>query len=455
MIRQLMGSFETPAQQEARARRMVDTMLQPQYAAAAESNRLAQEQLARQQQAALGYELALHNLAGREAEQTAAIYGRTGTEMGDFARSLAYGIVAPRAAAALQGAQGQTSAVVQGDRGTTVAAPDMQAQAGVENYLGGTLPVSDVNAKEAQQYVTSLLSAKGNDARTNQLLDQYATQARDAQDKLTAARADIAAQGSKSVLDLLGQYATQQSNNQARLAQLYTLRSSMRASEAGITGIDPVTGKPTLAAISASNRNLGYSKMITRQDGSVVGVHKDGTMEVVLPPNSVAVPYRGGNWQMKVMPDGSTRYFNPQTRQTVMGAPKGTFLRPKTLKPPTAKTIQGAVQYLDRWQAGYATSEANPGKPLTVAEVTAIAKAAGVSVDDLLYSNDKKAQKARDSSGLTLNQAGQHDDQEIQNLYVGLIQQYGIPAKRAFQMIAKRFPVWAAHMKPYYFPKGL
>lgn len=122
-------------------------------------------------------------------------------------------------------------------------------------------------------------------------------------------------------------------------------------------------------------------------------------------------------------------------------------------KPLTPAQRSKAWTFVQRAQSGFYASQADPWTPLSSKQIGAAAKAAKMTVNDFL-SNTKEGAAARAGAGIGVHQIGQHNDKDVQNLYLTLTRQYQVPARQAFDMIAKLYPQWAGARKKTYFPNG-
>src|SRR5207253_3665102 len=57
-------------------------------------------------------------------------------------------------------------------------------------------------------------------------------------------------------------------------------------------------------------------------------------------------------------------------------------------------------------------------------------------------------------AGISYYQHGQHEDKAIQQLYISLIKDYGIPARQAFNLVASTYGAWGNAKRATYFPKA-
>src|SRR5262252_3927166 len=95
LVRQYMSQYQSPAQIEATARRLADESYQHSLAAARQSTLGIQQQAKRQEDWIAGLQGVMRGFGERDAAMIRDEYGRAGTEMGDFASALSYGLVAP------------------------------------------------------------------------------------------------------------------------------------------------------------------------------------------------------------------------------------------------------------------------------------------------------------------------------------------------------------------------
>lgn len=305
----------------------------------------------------------------------------------------------------------------------------------VLNYLGGALPGQTL----AQQELGKLFAAR----------ELPAIQGMSAKQALATL---LAGQGKESS-DLQSQIADARAK---ATSQAYTIQgqaSSLAEKKREFAITTGLKGQALDLAYRKAQAGLaGYSKTITRADGSVVGVRKDGSTALLLPPGSVSQPYRGGSWSTKILKDGSVIQTNGKTGQvrSVSGANPAWATGSATTKPLTNAQLSKANQWLDtaRKRGHYAHVD-DPTKPITDKEIAAAAKNAKMTVSDFL-GNSKAAQAARVAAGIGTVPVRQHDDTYIQNLYLALVRDFQVPPRQALSMVSKRFPTWGASHKDWF-----
>jgi hypothetical protein len=159
-----------------------------------------------------------------------------------------------------------------------------------------------------------------------------------------------------------------------------------------------------------------------------------------------------GHW-VKVDPAGNT--YLPGTTTPV---DPNSLKTP--VKPATAAQLSAARNFVRASSTGYYAYKNQDSKPLSNADLARLAKTAGaqasipggIPVHDFLTAPQYQA--ARDAAGIGYYQHNQHEDPAIQQMYISLIKDYGLPARQAFELVGSTYKAWADHNRPQYFPKG-
>jgi hypothetical protein len=107
----------------------------------------------------------------------------------------------------------------------------------------------------------------------------------------------------------------------------------------------------------------------------------------------------------------------------------------KQSKPTISKTdLRNARSFLFQNRNGYWAYTTDPETPISAAEA-------------------RRAQ-ALDPKTVIKTGVAEHEDNEIQRIYETLTTKYGIPARRAFDMVANQYKAWGTAHRSAYFPKG-
>jgi hypothetical protein len=111
------------------------------------------------------------------------------------------------------------------------------------------------------------------------------------------------------------------------------------------------------------------------------------------------------------------------------------------------RQTQAAKNFVRQSAKGYYAYTAEDTKPLGTSDLAALAKAAKMS-----YSAFVSDQNALTNAGVGYYQHDKHEDPAIQQIYLSLIKDYGVPARQAFNIVGSTYKQWASKRRATYFP---
>lgn len=147
----------------------------------------------------------------------------------------------------------------------------------------------------------------------------------------------------------------------------------------------------------------------------------------------------------------SGKYYVPGTTTPV---DPSSFRKPvkvtNTMLTRGRKLIQGE-------QKGY-YSDTVSGRQISTGTLARIAKANKITLAQLTLQDPnltpENIKKITDeiwvANDIEFKHTRQHDDPDIQNLYLSLVKEVGLPPRRAFQMVAKAYPQWGQAHSDYF-----
>jgi|SRR5215831_212221 len=310
------------------------------------STKIAQDQANRQAARAQAAAQGVADLTGKYWQGASQLYGALGSSLtgavGDAQRAQA----AKTAADVAQATGGQSQ----------LSTMDLGGLHNTEQYGDVLLPATSMGEEAA-------LQSRSAGAQINAIADQYRQKTIDAQTALTAKRAALEAQRpSLYTAALTARQNAARSDLQALTSAGY-INTQIRNMQAGITGRDPVTGRPTLAATVAQNKAdaainaasakaaqqritnaLNRSKLKISQQTANAATKREAAYEANLRWHQAHPNSAGKKSGSKVgMSDASVRQYGKSAagvaRTLFYGAPN------KAWKDKTGKVIPGQNQY--------------------------------------------------------------------------------------------------------------
>lgn len=246
----LLGFQQALKSAPGQAKGDVNAQIQAALAGYRATTKAAQQQAMQQSTRAQGFATALSKLSAPSAEQTAATYNEAADRMRAFGTGLTGQVQADQQAEAARTAQQVAQST--GGLGRLVGY-DPDAARNAAQYSGVVIPGQSLveqaaNAKTEQQWLNA-----ANAAGIGTIAQQYRQKTTDLQSQLAEQRATLEAQRPKLYSEALTSRQTAARNNLSTLIQAQYLGSSLRKTGAEITGVDPITGKPTLGARTAAS----------------------------------------------------------------------------------------------------------------------------------------------------------------------------------------------------------
>lgn len=199
--------------------------------------------------------------------------------------------------------------------------------------------------------------------------------------------------------------------------------------------------------------NQSWGRLSLDQKKLFVQQQNDAAKLAISQQNADTARMSAGKLQGKTV-NGHAVTFDPATGQYLVPGTSTPYAPGALTKPPSAaesKQFAAARSYLQQARTGYRAALNDSASPLSTGQLQSLAKASGMKLGELLQITDPK-QLA--TLGIGYVKVGSNEDAKIQNTYLTLVNKYGIPAQRAFNMVAKAYGEWGTHNRSAYFPKA-
>lgn len=264
------AGYLSPAQRLALARQEAQAGLLPSLQANARARQQAIEDARNQAAAAKSAYAALAQIQAGIAPQIGNTYGQAADRQAAYGRGFSGSV-----GATLDQSAAAANALLAKNGSPQQIASQGQSARDVLYGLGGYSPASVLNAQgsafeSAARNLPAQSVGLGVDASK-----AAALKGQDSVKQLLGRLMDLNAQRPGLVSRAMAGINDQQSNAYAQAIQAEYLRNTLRTSEAGLLGVDPVTGRPTVAAAGAAAGAKGKkaearAKAIARRNDAMV-----------------------------------------------------------------------------------------------------------------------------------------------------------------------------------------
>lgn len=245
-----------------------------------------QQQAQQQATRAQGFAKALADLTTPDAEATGAIYRQAADRLKGFGTGLTGAVADAQQAQAADTARGVATATGTQSRAGglgVLSGYDPAAMRNVANYAGVTIPGSSLEQSAADAMVHAQAMRKADVAQTGQIAQGYLQKVTDLQNELAAKRMEI--EGKRPDLYRQALTAREESARQDLTSRIQaaSLQNSTRQMNAEITGVDPLTGKPTYATIQDQREAALEARKFAAQQAQLAAEQAQTTAEKSAP----------------------------------------------------------------------------------------------------------------------------------------------------------------------------